>query len=135
MTFFEFFEVYWWLMFPVFGMAMAFIRMSQSERRTNQTMDLIKSYIDQGKEPPAELLRLAAKGLEGDDQSSAPPQTRRQRMLWQFVVFGGMAAGFGTAYALTSRTEDWAWVFLAVAVSAGVIAMGALIMFALGDRN
>ncbi len=46
MSFAQFFAAYWWLMFPVFGMLMAFVGMFQTERRSNQTMDLIKSYVD-----------------------------------------------------------------------------------------
>lgn len=132
----ELFRDYWWLIFPVFGMFMAARGLSDSERRASNVIDLIRTYTDRGQEPPAELLKLAARSLEDKDGDPAgPPQSPRQRKLWQFVVFAGMAAGSGTAYALASRTEDWAWVFLAVAVSAAVIATGALLMFAFGGKS
>jgi hypothetical protein len=54
--FFWLFNRYWWLIFPIFGMAMGVMAMWQRHARANRTIDLIKSYADQGKEPPPELL-------------------------------------------------------------------------------
>jgi hypothetical protein len=52
---------FWWLAFPLAGMAMAGLTMMQTERRKRALLGMVKSYIDQGKEPPAELVRAAMK--------------------------------------------------------------------------
>lgn len=134
MTFFEFFAAYWWLMFPVFGMVMAFMGMFQSERRTNQTMNLIKSYIDQGKEPPPELLKLAASEAASDGAGGGMAQTPGENRAWSFIVFAALAAGFGTGYYFV-QAEEWAFAFLIVAVTMGVIAVGALLLLIFGRKR
>ncbi len=133
----ELFRDYWWLIFPIFGMFMAVRGMSHSEHKTRDVIALIRTYTDQGKEPPPELLHLAAKGLrdEDDDASSSTPQSRRRGWVWTFFIFAGLAAGFATGYAFASPTEDWAWVFLAVAVAMAVMALGALVMLAFGGKS
>ncbi len=129
MSFTQFFASYWWLMFPVFGMFMAVMGMFQSERRTNQTMDLIKSYVDQGKEPPPELLKLAAQDSEGK-----PSQTAGENRAWSFIVFTAISAGLGTGYYFV-QAEDWAFAFLIGAVIMGVMAVGALLLLVLARKS
>ena len=133
----ELFRDYWWLIFPIFGMFMAVRGMAYSEHKTRNAIDLIKTYTDQGKEPPAALLQLAAEGLreEHDGASPSTPQSRRRDWVWTFFLFAGLAAGFATGYAFASPTEDWAWLFLAVAVAMAVMALGALVMLVLGEKR
>ena len=126
MSFFEFFAAYWWLMFPIFGMFMGVMGMFQTERRATKAMDLIKSYVDQGKEPPAELLKLAA---EGDNASSSTPQDNRA---WTAIVFVAITVGLSVGYYFV-QAEDWAFVFLIGAVTMGIMAVGSL--FLLISRN
>ncbi|MGE0739893.1 MAG: hypothetical protein AB7O98_01015 [Hyphomonadaceae bacterium] len=131
MSFEELFRGYWWLIFPIFGMAMAILGMIQSERRTDRVMDLIRSYADQGKEPPPELLRMAAQSMDEDAQGGR--QSREHSSLWTFIVFAALTAGFGVGYYMI-RAEDWAWAFLLVAVVMGVMALGALLILVLGRK-
>jgi len=126
----DLFRDFWWLIFPIFGMGMGLWGMASSERRSNRVMDLIKSYVDQGKEPPPELLKLAA---EGDDYSGRTPQTRQHSGAWTFVTFAAMAAGFTTGWWFV-RGEDYAFPFLIVAVVMGVLAVGALFILLLGRK-
>ncbi len=60
MSFEGLFIRFWWLIFPIFGMLMALWGMASTERRSRRAMDLIDSYVRQGKEPPAELLKIAS---------------------------------------------------------------------------
>jgi Flp pilus assembly protein TadB len=115
------FRDYWWIMFPIFGMAMAFWGMFSSERRTKSVLDLIKTYADQGKEPPAELLRLATQEAE------ATQSQQRQGNGWSFVVFAALAAGFGVGWYMV-QGQDYAFAFLIVAVTMGVMAAGSLLV-------
>lgn len=125
MNFEEFFRDYWWLMFPVFGMFIAVIGMFQAENRNRQVLTLIKSYVDQGKEPPPELLKMAQERSDYEMDMGLP--TQRNSGLWSFVVFLALAAGFGTGYWWV-REESWAFAFLIVAVTMGVLAIGSLII-------
>lgn len=118
----ELFRDFWWLMFPVFGLVMAAWGMASSERRGRRVLDLIKSYVDQGKEPPAELMKLAAEDV---DYSGRSTQTRQNANAWTFITFAAMAAGF-TAGWWWVRAESYAFPFLIVAVVMGVLAVGAL---------
>jgi len=132
MTFLEFFAAYWWLMFPVFGMFMGVYGMFSSERRNTKVMDLIKSYIDQGKEPPPELLKMATSDEYASDWQGAG-QTRRQNNGWSFVVFAALAAGFGVGWYFV-QGESFAFAFLIVAVTMAVMAVGALFITLLGRK-
>ena len=138
MTFAEFFAAYWWLMFPIFGMVMALQGMNQSEKRQRRTLDLIRSYVEQGKEPPAELLKLAQKTEADDwgmDMGMGPSgSSGGNSRAWTFVTFAALAAGFGTGYWFV-RGEDYAFAFLIVAVTMGVLALGALGILIFGAKK
>lgn len=125
MTFEELFRGYWWLMFPIFGMVMAFVGMFQTEDRSRQVMKLIKSYLDQGKEPPPELLKMAQDRSDYEMDFGVP--TQRSGGLWSFFVFLALSAGFGVGY-WWIREESYSFAFLIVAVTMGVLAVGSLII-------
>lgn len=123
MTFTQLFYSFWWLMFPIFGMIMGFWGMISSERRSHDVMNVIKSYVDQGKEVPPELLRMA----QADWQAPSKQATPQQSNWWSFYTFSALATGFTVGWWFT-RTESWSFAFLIVAVTMGVLALGALII-------
>ncbi|MCR6643985.1 MAG: hypothetical protein NVV62_05405 [Terricaulis sp.] len=133
MTFAEFFYSFWWLIFPIFGMAMAFQGAGQSEKRQRRTLDLIRSYVEQGKEPPPELLKLAQKSDDDWGMGGVGGGGGQNSSAWTFVVFAALAAGFGTGYWFV-RAEDFAFAFLIVAVTMGVLALGALGILIFGRK-
>ncbi len=52
----DLFRSYWWLLLPLgYFIATGFDQLMRY-RRHRDTLDLIKSYTDQGKEPPAALI-------------------------------------------------------------------------------
>lgn len=81
----------WWMIFPVFGMGFGFFGMWLRHRCHAATLDLIKTYLAQGKEPPQELLN-GMKNWE-EIQTQAVPRAWRR-----VTTFGSLAAGFGVAY-------------------------------------
>jgi hypothetical protein len=127
----EFFRHFWWMIFPLFGMFMGVLGMFMGTWRSRQAMNLIKSYVDQGKEPPPELIRIASGASDGEGGARMSPQ---QSSGWSFVVFAAIAAGFGTAY-YSVRNEQFAFAFLMVTVIMGVMALGALIMLFFPNRD
>lgn len=128
MTFADFLAGYWWLVFPLFGMAWGFADMVLGQRRSRAAMDLIKSYVDQGKEPPAELLKQAS-NPDAIDTSTGPNDGA-----WTFVVFAALTAAAGAAYYFM-QGEDWAHWLLVGAIFAGVMALGALLISVLGRKR
>ena len=131
MEFESLFRHFWWLIFPLFGMFMGFWGMVSSGRRSREAMGLIKSYVDQGKEPPPELIKIASGGSDYDGDYRV---SRKQSNGWSVVVFAAIAAGFGTAYFMV-RHEQFAFAFLLVAVVMGVMAVGALMIALFPQRN
>jgi len=131
MTFEEFFHGYWWLMFPIFGMFIALIGMFQAEGRSRKVMELIKAYVDQGKEPPPELLKMARDPSDYDMSFHAPKP--RHSNAWSFVVFLALAAGFAVGFWFV-QGESYAFAFAIVAVTMGVMALGALLLLILGRK-
>ncbi|GAM98452.1 hypothetical protein U91I_02085 [alpha proteobacterium U9-1i] len=115
---------FWWLIFPVFGMVMALWGMAQSEGRAKSTMSMLRAYAEHGREPPAELVQLARQSMDEFGGASLGGDKDENASFWTFVVFAALTAGFGTAFAMT-KGEQWAWVFLAVAVAMGVMSAGA----------
>lgn len=94
----ELFRSYWWLLFPFFWMIMAAVGSFGHYRQRSDTLKLLKSYADQGKEPPQALLDM----LKSDEQRAYDyagyGHRRRGRHYgnwWQTVVFAALAIGFG----------------------------------------
>lgn len=131
MSFETLFVRFWWLIFPIFGMLMAFWGMMSSERRSRRAMELIESYVRQGKEPPSELLKIASGSDEDGD--GATGLTPGQGAVWSLVTFTAVAAGFGVGYQFVQQ-EKWAFAFLIVAVIMGVLAVGSALILLFGPQ-
>lgn len=91
--FINLFVGFWWLIFPLFWMIAALLRMNQRHDHANKVLDLIKSYSDQSKEVPPELLRALEQPV--DEQLGMRGTVTRGRHTWLPVfLFAGLAAGF-----------------------------------------
>jgi hypothetical protein len=55
--FYWLFSHFWWLIFPLFWMVAMMARLWSRHSRANRALDIVKSYADQGKDPPPELLK------------------------------------------------------------------------------
>ena len=81
----SFFHDYWWLMFPIGAFLFGAWDRWLAYRRSRDHLDLIRSYSEQGKEPPPELLRGVADDGAGPGDSGvgyggywmSPRQIRR----------------------------------------------------------
>jgi hypothetical protein len=89
MEFHDLFQHFWWLIFPVLSMIWGMVDLAARHRRAREGMALIKSYIDQGKEPPPELLKLL------DVKDSVYGNRGASRSAWPGVfLFAALCAGF-----------------------------------------
>lgn len=131
MSFETLFVRFWWLIFPIFGMLMAFWGMISTERRSRRAMELIESYVRQGKEPPAELLKVASGADDGS--GGGPTLAPGQATAWSLVTFTAVAAGFAIGYQFVQH-ERWAFAFLIVAVIMTVLAVGSALILLFGPR-
>src|SRR4051812_19654194 len=52
----RFFFAYWWMIFPIMGFGMGGLGMLLGYKSQKDRLDLLKSYIDKGKDPPPELM-------------------------------------------------------------------------------
>jgi hypothetical protein len=86
---------FWWLIFPLFWMIMALAWGWSRHNRANRALDILKTYADQGKEPPPELLKGLQSGMDG---GCGPYGWRYspQRLLQRGILFGAIAFGFLT---------------------------------------
>ena len=96
---------FWWVIFPLFWMIFALGWGWSRHSRANRALDILKSYADQGKDPPPELM----KGLQGggwDGGCGPGPYGWRyspQRLLQRGFLFTALAIAF---FALTFWNPD-----------------------------
>ncbi|MDI7774424.1 hypothetical protein [Asticcacaulis sp. EMRT-3] len=130
MTFSTLFASYWWLIFPIGGMLMGVFAMSAHFHHRNETLKLIKSYADQGKDPPAALLEA----IRSDEDRAYELRGRYGRHgrygpwgVWRkVVIWSALAAGFSYAGHYSHLGENNA-VFTALGVAFGVAAVASLV--------
>jgi len=92
--FYWLFSRFWWLIFPLFWMGWAVVWGWSRHSRANRALDIIKSYADQGKDPPPALVKNLQGGMEG---SCGPYGWRYspERRLQRAFLFTALAIGFG----------------------------------------
>lgn len=114
------FRDFWWLLFPISWFVLGAFRSWMAYRENRETLDLIKSYAASGREPPAELFaRLESRRCDDDDDRPRPRRyRRRERGLYQVVLFGIMAAGFGFAAATDMYGDGQAFTIVAFVMAA-----------------
>ncbi len=114
------FTQFWWLIFPVSGIALGFFRIWLKHRRRIEELELIKIYIANGKEPPAELLQGST------DEQASPAQTEVKQ--WKHLsTFSALTIGFAAAYVLAPDGGRHPVPFLITAIIMGAFALGAVV--------
>src|SRR6185503_14297993 len=83
---------FWWLLFPLGWAIGQLIKNILRHIRAREALSVLKSYADQGKEPPAELVAV----LRHPEQTDAQ-QRRGDYKIWGWIpifLFAGLTAGF-----------------------------------------
>lgn len=120
----EIFSHYWWLLFPIFGFIYAAFGTSLHYRDRRDRLELLKTYVQQGKEPPPELAKALQNGNGHDDWGFGSYRREGRYSEWRYtVLFAALAAGFGIVYYMRPATEAFAF----VAIIMGVLAVAYLI--------
>jgi len=133
----DLFRNFWWLIFPLSWFVFGAYQSWLSYRANRDTLDLIKTYAQSGREPPPELLaKLSRRWNDGDDLDEVDDgderprhrryrRFRRQRTWSRVALFACLCAGF-TYAAVTDLYEAGpafvivSFVMAALAVSAAV---------------
>ncbi|MDB5441166.1 MAG: hypothetical protein JWM33_3593 [Caulobacteraceae bacterium] len=114
---------FWWLIFPVMGMGMGYVRLWRDHQREKQMIDLLKTYAEKGVEPPASVIEA----LKTPRYTYNRFEGRYERNAWPMVAFfATMATGFViVSFVLRyQRDVDWPWIL----IPAGVFVALALMM-------
>lgn len=132
----DLFHSYWWLLFPlawfVFGGFTSFL----NYRRQKDALKLIQTYAEKGQEPPAALLAMLDKPIDGSGMwdSSDDRGSRMNDGNWfSVVLFGVMGAGF--AYASYADIYGAGEAFLIVAFVLGALCLACLVSALMGRRR
>jgi uncharacterized membrane protein YhaH (DUF805 family) len=125
----DLFRQFWWLIFPIMGMTYGLVGMiagmNQQRRAQDRAADLLRTYAEQGKEPPPELLKALSQGVEPAALAGGR-QERISSAWWTFFVFIALTGGFGVG--ANSFDENAHSAFMVVMVVMGILAFGALVM-------
>jgi hypothetical protein len=89
---FQLFNRYWWLLFPLFWGIGQLLKNWMRHSRAKEALQVLRSYADQGKEPPAELVAV----LRQPEQERRERSDHYGRYGWIPVfLFGALACAFG----------------------------------------
>jgi hypothetical protein len=136
----DIFRSYWWLMFPLAFFVFGGFDRWLAYKRSRDHLDLLRSYTDQGRDPPPELLKTVREALEDEDDErdmnwgDGRRSRRRYRHYWRhryspmwqwrtFFTTGAVAVGFWVA----AEYADWPGVdgpFRLVAIILTCVAVG-----------
>lgn len=112
---------FWWLIFPLGWFVFAAWRSWLGYRANREALDLMKTYVASGREPPPELLNKLSRRLHRDDEydDERPRYRRRRERSWyQVVLFGLLASGFTVAAATDMFGAGEAFVIVAFVLGA-----------------
>ena len=100
----------WWLIFPVMAMVFGLLAMWLRYQRQKHTIELLRTYAAQGKEPPAEIAKIL--------QSNGHPRGPYRE--WQRAIFfGGLTLAFGfMAYSRSGGHGHDGIIFVAIVFAA-----------------
>ncbi|MBB5745989.1 hypothetical protein [Brevundimonas variabilis] len=125
---YDLFANFWWVLFPLSGFAFAGWGMFLRYKRQKAVLDLIRSYVENGREPPESLLAQIETLDEGQSgwMSGGQGRGRAPTNYWSLVgLFTMMAGGFGIAALM--GVDGGSGAFVIVAMTMGAVAVWALI--------
>ena len=117
----DLFRSYWWLIFPIFGLAMGGWHSFAQFRNQQKKLEIIKAYAMRGEQPPAALLESLGRSEDIEYGSGKPTN------YWALVgLFGVMTAGF-SYMALYAGIDGGDFAFGVVAMVMGAVTLWATI--------
>ena len=100
-----------------------------AHRRAQRGLDVLKGYIDQGKEPPAELMEyLRFPGTMPKDNDIA-------RTFFNAILFGGVTAAFAFLAVSNQDNDIYFVVIIMAAATVGMVVKGVIQHYAKNRRD
>ena len=111
----ELFRDFWWLIFPIWGLAMGAWHSMAGYRRQKTMLDLVRTYAEKGEQPPEALLAAL-----GRDDDGGPAHRNSPVHYWSLTaLFAILAAGFGVgAWAYDFTGVGWPFAIVALVMAA-----------------
>jgi amino acid permease len=141
----DMFRQFWWLIFPLSWFVFGAYQSWLSYRANRDTLDLIKTYAQSGREPPPELMaKLSKRWNDGDDLGEVDDDDRfrrrhrrrhwRQHTWSRVALFGCLCAGFTFAAATNLYGAGPAFVIVSFVMAALAVAAAVSILVDRGPR-
>jgi hypothetical protein len=134
--FWQFWFNFWWLLFPLAGMAFGALNIWLTYRRSSQAMEVLKAYVASGREPPAEI--IAALHVAPPASRGWPPRSVDRLdpvASWSAVIpFYAIGAAFAVA-AFLIGARDVRLVFVVLAVAFGISSLGLTALLLVRSRR
>lgn len=96
----ELFREFFWLIFPILGMGIAFMAVAGEFGRQKRALEVLRVYAEKGTEPPPSVLAVLSRA------SSEP----KKNPMAGFALYAVLAIGFG-AVALWAGHMSLGWTF------------------------
>lgn len=94
----DLFRQFWWLLFPLGWFVVSGVQQLMRYRRQRDTIDLLKVYAANGREPPPELIATLNNPRSDEEDDWDGSSSSGATSGWFYVVlFGFLGAGFGYA--------------------------------------
>ncbi len=111
---------FWWLIFPLMGFAFGGFRMYLAHRQSQQAMEILKMYAQQGKEPPPEVMAAVTGAQTGAGPAGPYGPGGYGPGSWGGPWGGWGASRWGGGWGWGWRGPLWAWsrvvTFAAIAI-------------------
>ncbi|CAN7412676.1 hypothetical protein [Caulobacter sp. LjRoot300] len=141
----DMFRQFWWLIFPLSWFVFGAYQSWLSYRANRDTLDLIKTYAQSGREPPPELMaKLSKRWNDGDDLGEVDDDDRfrrrhrrrhwRQHTWSRVALFGCLCAGFTFAAVTNLYDAGPAFVIVSFVMAALAVAAAVSILVDRGPR-
>jgi amino acid permease len=142
----DMFRQFWWLIFPLSWFVFGAYQSWLSYRANRDTLDLIKTYAQSGREPPPELMaKLSKRWNDGDDLGEVDDdddsyRRRHRRRHWRqhtwsrVALFGCLCAGFTYAAVTDLYQAGPAFVIVSFVMAALAVAAAVTILVDRGPR-
>lgn len=142
----DMFRQFWWLIFPLSWFVFGAYQSWLSYRANRDTLDLIKTYAQSGREPPPELMaKLSKRWNDGDDLGEVDDdddrfRRRHRRRHWRqhtwsrVALFGCLCAGFTFAAVTNLYDAGPAFVIVSFVMAALAVAAAVSILVDRGPR-
>lgn len=113
----ELFREFFWLIFPVLGMGIAFMAVAGEFGRQKKALDVLRTYAEKGTEPPPAVLAVLSRASSEKEKNPKASFAFFTIMALGFIFTAGWFYGTGGAWPFVLGFAITSFVMAALAVS------------------